>query len=320
MKFSHIAGLALFIAMLATSGSAQPDLEPDSDTETNEPAFNIPLPTLGGAQVWSDVALVGGWRIQENALTGHCRVLDDENVRQAWDPSGECGGYLNGARTEHNLAFIANHLVILLHGIARPRSSMADLQTALEGAGFQAAAISYASTRLDLDTHAENLIRLLNSLDGIAKVSFVTHSMGGLVARTTLARDDWPEHIAKAGLVMLAPPSSGALLADRYARFTAFKLIAGPAGEQLDTDEAAQVPLPGIRNCIIAGGRGDADGFNPYLPGDDDGIVRVEEARLPGGDDFVLVESLHNFIMTDPAAQAATLRFLGGERCDGEGT
>ena len=45
---------------------------------------NIPLPTLGGLIFWNDLKNVKGWRIQQNKITGYCRVLDPDNIRRGW--------------------------------------------------------------------------------------------------------------------------------------------------------------------------------------------------------------------------------------------
>jgi hypothetical protein len=45
---------------------------------------NINFPTMGGEVFWNDLAEVKGWRVQKNNITGHCRILDSENVRRAW--------------------------------------------------------------------------------------------------------------------------------------------------------------------------------------------------------------------------------------------
>ena len=60
----------------------------------------------------------------------------------------------------------------------------------------------------------------------------------------------------------------------------------------------------------MAGGRGGDIGFNPLLAGDDDGTVRVEEARLAGASDFTLVDALHSHLMTSPTVLEETVRFL----------
>ncbi|MGB0330618.1 MAG: hypothetical protein ACPGPE_02230, partial [Planctomycetota bacterium] len=45
---------------------------------------NLALPTLGGSQLWADLAVEGGWRVQRHVWTGHARLLDRDDVRRAW--------------------------------------------------------------------------------------------------------------------------------------------------------------------------------------------------------------------------------------------
>ena len=45
---------------------------------------NVPFPTAGGEVFWTDLAEIDGWRVQRNTVTGHCRLLDPENIRRAW--------------------------------------------------------------------------------------------------------------------------------------------------------------------------------------------------------------------------------------------
>ena len=45
---------------------------------------NINFPTMGGIVFWNDLAEYNGWRVQQNTLTKHCRVLDPDDVRRAW--------------------------------------------------------------------------------------------------------------------------------------------------------------------------------------------------------------------------------------------
>lgn len=45
---------------------------------------NVKTSTLGGDLWWNNLAQCNGWRVQRNSLTGHCRILDDQNVRHAW--------------------------------------------------------------------------------------------------------------------------------------------------------------------------------------------------------------------------------------------
>jgi len=45
---------------------------------------NIPFPTFGGPIWWNELAEYKGWRLQQNMITHHCRILDPHNIRRAW--------------------------------------------------------------------------------------------------------------------------------------------------------------------------------------------------------------------------------------------
>ena len=52
------------------------------DAELSLP--NIPFPTMGGIIFWTDIAEYGGWRLQQNMITHHARILDSNDIRIAW--------------------------------------------------------------------------------------------------------------------------------------------------------------------------------------------------------------------------------------------
>lgn len=45
---------------------------------------NLPVETMGGILVWTELANCGKWRLQQNMVTKHCRILDEEDRRVAW--------------------------------------------------------------------------------------------------------------------------------------------------------------------------------------------------------------------------------------------
>ena len=46
---------------------------------------NIPLKVMAMEDgVWDTLAESKGWRLQQNEITKHCRIIDPENVRRAW--------------------------------------------------------------------------------------------------------------------------------------------------------------------------------------------------------------------------------------------
>ena len=80
--------------------------------------LNVKVPTLGGKQFWSDVLVQKGWRIQQNVFTGHHRLLDAGDQRQAWGEYEKCLARLRKARlTPHR-----GQVVVVLHGLFRTRA------------------------------------------------------------------------------------------------------------------------------------------------------------------------------------------------------
>ena len=45
---------------------------------------NIPFPTMGGHVFWNTLAEYKGWKLQQNMITQHARILDENDVRRAW--------------------------------------------------------------------------------------------------------------------------------------------------------------------------------------------------------------------------------------------
>jgi hypothetical protein len=75
--------------------------------------------------------------------------------------------------------------------------------------------------------------------------------------------------------------------------------------------------VPATEIAVIAGGNGGA-GYNPFLDGDNDGVVTVSETRLPGMEtDFLMLRSMHARLPLQRDAMAATVRFLDTGRLDG---
>jgi len=122
---------------------------------------------------------------------------------------------------------------------------------------------------------------------------------------------------------MLGVPNRGAEMADLLRKNYAFRLLFGPAGQQLVTDPDGLIPtlpVPGFEFAIIAGARGHQAGFNPLITGDDDILVTVASAQLPGATDSMTVRSFHRFIPANAEVIDATVRFLqtGCLRKDGK--
>jgi len=203
--------------------------------------------------------------------------------------------------------------VVLLHGISRTARSFRKMQTALEGRGFAALNLDYASRRNALEALAEDIHpaiqRFTEGVDG--SVHFVCHSMGGLLARVYIARHR-PERLGR--VVMLGTPNSGSEIADRLKNFGAYRAFFGPAGQQLGTqrDEAANALFPPIDYPvgIIAGNRSVDPVAGTMLPKPHDGRVSVANTKLDGMVDHVVVAASHPWLVRKSVAIGQAIAFL----------
>ncbi|NNC78337.1 MAG: alpha/beta fold hydrolase [Woeseiaceae bacterium] len=208
----------------------------------------------------------------------------------------------------------ASECVILLHGLARTSSSMARMQDALIDAGFETINVDYPSRHHPIEELApialESGLSGCRAIEGIERVHFVTHSLGGILVRQYLAENEIPE---LGRVVMLAPPNQGSVAADRLRNVPGFEWMNGPAGSQLGKGEES-VPLQlgpaDFELGVIAGNRSIDPIASAVLPNPEDGRVTVDDTKLDGMSDFIVVDHSHAFIMRMRKTIELTLGFL----------
>lgn len=290
-----------------------------SDNSESEPSSfkpNLKIKTLGGVQFWGDVAYYHGWHIQRNVFTGHHRLLDAHDVRFAWGTREQCETRLEEIREEEELAPLPKTAVIILHGLGRSDKSVSRLKRHFEKAGYYTIAMNYPSLRASVQQNAEYLHAVLQSLDGVEQVHLVGFSMGGIVIRQCLAAQQEPR---LGRVVFIGTPNQGAELASMLKDWWAFKTITGQAGQDLAMAPhgvAAKLPAPSCEFGIIAGCRGTDAGYNPLIPGDNDGTVSLETTRLAGASDFMTVRGIHQVLLNTPSVCKAAEHFIAHGRFD----
>jgi triacylglycerol lipase len=210
--------------------------------------------------------------------------------------------------------FGAQEEVILLHGLCRSSRSMVKIENALTEAGYKVRNVDYPSRTASIEKLADDAIGQAVTdcqRDGAPKINFVTHSMGGILVRSYLARHT----ITNLGrVVMLAPPNQGSELVDKLGWTFIFKWLNGAAGNELGTDKNSTPNKLGAANFpvgIIAGDRS-INWINSLflIPGHDDGKVSVERTKLAGMSDHIVIHATHPFIVKNHEVIRQTIQFL----------
>jgi hypothetical protein len=213
--------------------------------------------------------------------------------------------------------------VVLLHGLNRTQLSMATLALALRCDGYSVSNRYYHTRAASIEQHADALLERL-ARDGVgagpgaAPVHFVAHSLGCIVVRCALRRCvPGRGPLARPGrFVMIAPPNQGSELAARLAGRAVWDALFGVrAFHQLARPEVLTAyGSPPVEFGVIAGGRGDGRGWNPLLPGDDDGVVTVAGTHLAGEADHVVLPALHTTLPWRRDTARQVLAFLASGR------
>ena len=210
---------------------------------------------------------------------------------------------------------LSKECVVLLHGLARSRYSLQRMEEAIRLKGFNAVNPGYPSREKPVEVLALETIPPAVSRCREKKthtVHFVTHSLGGILVRYYLAQ----RSIAGLGrVVMLSPPNGGSEAADILRESPWYQWLNGPAGQQLVTGPqgiAARLGPVTYPVGIITGNRHTF--FDAWLarriPGEDDGKVAVERAKVAGMAEFLVLPYAHPFIMNAHEVIAETLHFL----------
>jgi hypothetical protein len=181
----------------------------------------------------------------------------------------------------------------------------------LSDQGYQVVNINYPSRKYQVSELAK-IVRKETVSKTIAanKIHFVTHSMGGIIVRFIQKNDPLPN---LGRVVMLSPPNHGSEVVDFLSNLWFFESINGPAGKQLGTGKNGICRTLGRVNFELGVITGDSsiNWINSLIiPGDDDGKVSIESARVEGMADFLIVHVPHPFIMNDKTVMTECVHFL----------
>jgi len=198
--------------------------------------------------------------------------------------------------------------VILTHGLWVPGIAMQLLAARLEHAGFRCRTFSYLGARQPMAAHAERLAHFARET---GPAHFVGHSLGGLVILDAL--NGHPE-VAAGRAVLLGTPARGCFAARRLARYPGGRWLLGQSEALWHEGRSARwtrTEALGVLAGSLSLGLGRMFGT---LPGENDGVVSVEESAVEGMTERVVLPVGHSAMLLSSRVAEQVVAFLDGGR------
>ena len=195
--------------------------------------------------------------------------------------------------------------VVLVHGLWMNRFAMLPLASRLERCGFDVTSYGYRSVGRGLDENARQLAGLCGRTR--QPVNLFGHSLGGLVI---LAMMQAHPEIQVNRVILAGSPYGDIASAHGLKRFAWGH---GALGKTID--DWLRQPRPPVREGvevgIIAGNISMGLGrLFVTLPMPNDGVVRLEETRVPGAADSIVIHTSHSGMLVSSAVARAACDFL----------
>ena len=173
-----------------------------------------------------------------------------------------------------------------------------------EQAGYRAHIFSYSQRTANLDGLSESLRVFIEERVDTPSYHLIGHSLGNIIIRNGF-RKPYPPGLGR--IVMIAPPNRPAELAQMFENNPVYQWATGESGQKLaDPSFYEELPIPSVEFGVIAGTITYGIGFD----GPNDGVVKVENTKLEGMADWIVVEHIHTFIMSAQDTFQYCLSFL----------
>ena len=198
--------------------------------------------------------------------------------------------------------------IVLLHGLIRTKHSMSYLGGHLRDRGHSVVSFGYKSRNHSIEEHAESLQEfLVQNFEPDQKINFVTHSLGSIVTRQFAL--EFGDQFSLGRVAMLGPPNQGSSYARWWRELPLVEGFLGPSFEQL-CDLKMDPATNRLEIGVIAGGTEGEKGLSPFVTGNNDGVVKVNEAELEGAKDLIIIKGWHSLLMYQPEVIRQAIHFL----------
>lgn len=201
--------------------------------------------------------------------------------------------------------------VVLVPGLWMPSVAMALFGARLAHAGYAPQVFVY-SGRDPLEASIAALVEFVRARLGSRPAHFAGHSLGGALILDTLCRH---RELPVASALLLGAPVRGCMAGRRLGRHGLGRWMLGQSAARWEPREARwQRPEPlGVVAGTLPLGLGRAFGA---LPGENDGVVRVEETTVEGMRARALVRAGHSMLIVSPRVARLARRFFQAARFD----
>lgn len=269
--------------------------------------------TFGGSQFWEDVFFYQKWRIQRNYKTKKYRLLDNWDIRRFEGTFEQCRQAFVKFIEVYEISRQKGHMVIMLHGLGDTKNIFKPLWRRTLDFGYMAAAINYPSTRKDMESQIRQLDFLMNNLEDVNEVSFVTKGVGGILLRKLLSKNSpWIEKIKINRVVQINPPNQGSKWLSMLSKSRLMRWIYGPMLAEMAPENVAKIPNFS-KNTEVAVIYGDFayKSWSAFLPAAmRKNLPSKEECELPGIKEMAVVKNDYNNLLNNQKINTFVTNFL----------
>lgn len=201
--------------------------------------------------------------------------------------------------------------VVLLHGYGRSASAMRPMKKRFEQAGYQVHVVEYSSLMSSMDEIEHEVAGQINHIvkTSPAKIHFVGHSLGGLLIRSYLGKNQ----VKTLGrVVTLGSPNQGTAVVEYFEQKWWFR-FAGSAARSLSSEGSPflkNLPQPTYPLGVIAGVSKYPFIKKSKLKSPHDGLVSLESTKVEGMTDFAVVKANHTALRYNQKVFNHILTFL----------